>query len=108
MTARRGASWFGWALLAVTLAGLALRVVFIFTAGPSHVAGDYPPTQKLSGDAVYYHEGANLLATGHGYIDPYRYLYGRASRSPSPTVGSSPSSRPRGTRSPPPATRRST
>ena len=30
----------------------------------------------LGGDAVYYHEAANLLADGKGFIDPYRYLFG--------------------------------
>ncbi len=53
-------------IMAIALAGLLLRVVFIFTIAPSSV----------SGDAYYYHHGANLLANGEGYIDPYRYNLG--------------------------------
>ena len=32
----------------------------------------------LSGDGVYYHEAANLLADGLGFTEPYRYLHGGA------------------------------
>ena len=32
----------------------------------------------LSGDALYYHEAARLLADGFGFIEPYRYLHGGA------------------------------
>ncbi|HEX7096947.1 MAG TPA: glycosyltransferase family 39 protein [Acidimicrobiales bacterium] len=31
---------------------------------------------KLEGDAFFYHHGANLLADGKGFIDPYLYIYG--------------------------------
>ena len=31
---------------------------------------------KLSGDAVFYHEASNLLAKGHGWINPYMYRLG--------------------------------
>lgn len=34
--------------------------------------------EPLTGDAFYYHEAANLLADGKGFIDPYRYVYGGA------------------------------
>lgn len=30
----------------------------------------------MEGDAFYYHHGANLLADGKGFIDPYLYVYG--------------------------------
>ena len=65
---RRRPRWtrFATALLLITLAGLGLRLAFIYTAAP----------EKLGGDAIYYHEGANLLADGKGYIDPFRYLFG--------------------------------
>ncbi len=32
----------------------------------------------LSGDALYYHEAARLLADGFGFIEPYRFLHGGA------------------------------
>jgi hypothetical protein len=66
MTTTRRWSRFATILLLVTLAGLGVRLVFIY-AGTN---------EKVGGDALYYHEGANLLAEGKGYIDPYRYLFG--------------------------------
>jgi 4-amino-4-deoxy-L-arabinose transferase-like glycosyltransferase len=51
------------ALGAIAAAGLAVRVVFVLS------------TRNLyrNGDAAYYHYQANLLATGHGFIEPYSY-----------------------------------
>jgi hypothetical protein len=66
MSTRPRWSRFATALLLITVAGLGVRLVFIATAAP----------EKLGGDALYYHEGAKLLADGEGYIDPYRYLFG--------------------------------
>jgi len=66
MSRRPRWSRFATALLLITVAGLGLRLAFIATDAPT----------KLGGDALYYHEGANLLADGKGYIDPYRYLFG--------------------------------
>ena len=60
---------FRWRLTLVTLAGLAIRVLYVMFVE----RGD-----PLSGDAVYYHEAANLLADGMGFIEPYRYLHGAA------------------------------
>lgn len=57
------------ALTVIALAGLGLRVLYIATWAPHSV-------EELGGDARYYHEAANLLADGKGFIDPYRYLYG--------------------------------
>ena len=53
-------------LLVIVLLGLALRVVY---------ASAVAPDLALSGDARYYHEAANLLADGHGFIDPVRHEY---------------------------------
>ncbi len=59
-------SRFATALLLITLAGFGIRLAFIATAAP----------EKLGGDAIYYHEGAKLLADGKGYMEPFRYLFG--------------------------------
>ena len=53
-------------LVALVLLGLALRLVYAVT-----VADDL----ELSGDARYYHEAANLLADGKGFIDPVRHEF---------------------------------
>ena len=62
-------SGFAIALAIIALIGLALRLTALEVSGPT-------TNDQLMGDAVYYHEAANLLADGKGYIDPYRYLYG--------------------------------
>jgi 4-amino-4-deoxy-L-arabinose transferase-like glycosyltransferase len=51
------------ALLAITAAGLAWRVAYVWFIR-RHV------TLHIS-DALYYHASANLLATGHGFILPF-------------------------------------
>jgi len=56
-------------ILVLALVGLAIRLAYVLTirwGGP------------LSGDGVYYHEAANLLADGLGFTEPYRYLHGGA------------------------------
>lgn len=53
-------------LVAITAVGLALRLVYALAVAP-----DLP----LSGDARYYHEAANLLARGKGFIDPVRHEF---------------------------------
>jgi len=56
-------------VLTLALVGLAIRLAYVLTVrwgGP------------LSGDGVYYHEAANLLADGLGFTEPYRYLHGGA------------------------------
>ena len=50
----------GW-LVALTVAGLALRVLFALT-----VYGNELP----AGDGAYYHEQANAVSEGEGFIDP--------------------------------------
>jgi len=56
-------------LLLIVLAGFAGRIVSMSLWAPTTRA-------DLGGDAVYYHEAANLLADGKGFIDPYRYIFG--------------------------------
>jgi peptidoglycan/LPS O-acetylase OafA/YrhL len=56
---------FGLWLAVVTLAGLAVRLVYLF--------GWRNPWPVL-GDPYYYHHGANLLADGEGYVHPYQFL----------------------------------
>ena len=56
-------------VLVLALVGLAIRLAYVLSVrwgGP------------LSGDGVYYHEAANLLADGLGFTEPYRYLHGGA------------------------------
>jgi len=57
-----------WILLLAGL-GLVVRVAYVLLVE----RGD-----PLSGDGVYYHEAANLLADGLGFTEPYRYLHGGA------------------------------
>jgi 4-amino-4-deoxy-L-arabinose transferase-like glycosyltransferase len=61
MTARRFAIW----LAVVAALGLALRLIYLEAA----------PMTLISGDGSYFHVGANLLAEGKGYIQPYAYAY---------------------------------
>jgi Dolichyl-phosphate-mannose-protein mannosyltransferase len=56
--------WFPWALGAVTVGALALRVVYVLV-----VRRDFSP----GGDAYFYHAGANLLSDGKGFISPFFY-----------------------------------
>ena len=51
-------------LLLVMLAALAWRVGYVLVT---------KRTAPVWGDSVAYHDGANLLATGKGFIDPLRY-----------------------------------
>jgi len=57
--------WFAVSLLAVTVAGLALRVAYVWFSRRHAVFG---------GDPLYYHSGAELLARGDGFINPYAYV----------------------------------
>ncbi len=47
-----------------TVVGLAIRLITVYSQ-PNKVAG---------GDAYFYHYGANLLVSGHGFINPYLYI----------------------------------
>ena len=60
---------FGRWLALLVAAALVLRVAYVLVVE----RGD-----PLSGDGVYYHEAANLLADGLGFTEPYRYLHGGA------------------------------
>ncbi len=60
MRARRFASW----LLAATLVGLAVRLIFIF---------QWKYDQGIGGDSAYYHYQANALAQGLGFVDPWSW-----------------------------------
>jgi len=55
----------------IALVGLAWRVTYVLV-WRRHVA--------LWGDAYFYHESANLIATGHGFIDPYDFNFAHVAR----------------------------
>jgi 4-amino-4-deoxy-L-arabinose transferase-like glycosyltransferase len=55
--------WWLW-LGSWTLVGLAIRLITVYR-DPNKIAG---------GDAYFYHYGANLLVSGHGFINPYLYI----------------------------------
>lgn len=57
---------FGKRLFLIWLIGLAIRLGYVL----------FLVEDGLSGDALAYHHGANLLADGQGMIDPFRYLFG--------------------------------
>src|SRR4051794_10959000 len=61
--APRAQAWrsFGPALAAVAAAGLALRLVYVLALTPD---------LEGRGDSQYYHRLANLIADGHGFVDP--------------------------------------
>ncbi len=54
-------------MAAAVLVGVAIRLVFAFTAGP-----DDPLDFGIS-DPSYYHYQANLVAEGVGFVDPFDY-----------------------------------
>jgi 4-amino-4-deoxy-L-arabinose transferase-like glycosyltransferase len=58
---RREQRW-RWALLAVCLVALGVRLVYLF---------NWQAVEEIGGDAWYYHEAANLLADGEGFVHPY-------------------------------------
>lgn len=60
-----GGRRFRLALAAITVVGLAWRVIYVMVSR-RHAF--------VWGDAFYYHNGANLLADGHGFIEPADYL----------------------------------
>jgi 4-amino-4-deoxy-L-arabinose transferase-like glycosyltransferase len=62
--AHDGPAWFMPALAAVTLLGFAVRVAYVLIAKQD---------KPFGGDAFFYHRGANLLADGHGFIEPFGY-----------------------------------
>ena len=60
--------WFAWALAAVAVVGLGVRVAYVLLQRTDIDFG---------GDARFYHEGANLLADGKGFISPFAQDAGR-------------------------------
>jgi 4-amino-4-deoxy-L-arabinose transferase-like glycosyltransferase len=59
----RPTKW-NWWLIAIGLVGLGVRLAYTFTV-QYHV--------HIGGDSFYYHFGANLLADGKGFIQPYDF-----------------------------------
>jgi len=51
-------------LVAIVVGGLALRVAYVWI---------YRRDTAYGGDPLYFHLGANLLASGHGFINPYAF-----------------------------------
>jgi 4-amino-4-deoxy-L-arabinose transferase-like glycosyltransferase len=59
-------SSFNWALIGIAAAGVAIRLLYVYVLSPD---------VKGVGDWYYFHWGANLLASGHGFIEPFTYTY---------------------------------
>lgn len=79
MTRRLSRFWL--ALILIVVLGFGVRIVSMALWAPHKLPDtvllDCPSYKVyLCGDAVYYHDAANLLADGKGFIDPYRYQYG--------------------------------
>jgi 4-amino-4-deoxy-L-arabinose transferase-like glycosyltransferase len=55
-------------MFVITILAVTVRVVYVLVDRKGISFG---------GDAYFYHEGANLLAQGHGFIEPYFYHLGR-------------------------------
>ena len=99
MNKRSGIRW----ILVLTGLGLMVRLAYVLFVE----RGD-----PLSGDGVYYHEAANLLADGLGFTEPYRYLHGGGQEAlfvadPTSLATTANTAPPSATLNPPPATRRS-
>jgi peptidoglycan/LPS O-acetylase OafA/YrhL/4-amino-4-deoxy-L-arabinose transferase-like glycosyltransferase len=58
-------SRFGLWLAAVAVLGLAIRLIYVF---------GWKNPGLNAGDAEYYHEGANFLADGRGYLHPFQLI----------------------------------
>ena len=56
----RGGRWI-WALAAICAVALGIRVGYVL---------GWRDVSSVGGDAGYYHDGANLLADGHGFVHP--------------------------------------
>ncbi len=56
--------WWIW-LEVVTLLGFGIRLATVLGR----------PNRRPGGDAYYFHNAANLLAEGHGFIDPWNYAH---------------------------------
>lgn len=62
VTLGRPSTRFLWWLVAIVVAGAALRLGYVWF--------DRRPVGLLFNDGVYYHYGANVLADGHGFVNP--------------------------------------
>jgi 4-amino-4-deoxy-L-arabinose transferase-like glycosyltransferase len=60
-------NWFAWGLTGIVLLGFAIRVFYIL---------NWRASVPVHGDAVFYKEGAALLADGKGWINPFDYNAG--------------------------------
>lgn len=60
----RAGRWFVIGLVAIVVAGWAIRLIYVWHWRQHTVFG---------GDPLYYHLGADLLADGKGFINPYAY-----------------------------------
>ena len=58
---------FHWILLGIAAAAVTIRLVYIYVLSPD-VRG--------VGDWYYFHWQANLIASGHGFIEPFSYMFG--------------------------------
>ncbi|MGZ4728556.1 MAG: ArnT family glycosyltransferase [Acidimicrobiales bacterium] len=56
--------WFVIGLVVVVLAGWAIRLLYVW---------HWRQYTLFGGDPLYYHSGAKLLASGHGFVNPYAY-----------------------------------
>jgi 4-amino-4-deoxy-L-arabinose transferase-like glycosyltransferase len=57
---------FHWALFAIVAVAVAVRLVYVYVLAPDVVG---------AGDWHYFHWQANLIASGHGFIEPYSYMF---------------------------------
>ena len=63
-----------WTLVAITLIGFGIRVFYILDdRAPLVHKHAATCSQELQGDAIFYHCGAQLLADGKGFINPFDY-----------------------------------
>jgi hypothetical protein len=64
--AKPGTGTFWWWLLGLAIVAFALRVIYTFTISPG--------LAPISDDSFYYYS-SNLIAQGHGYSQPFDYLF---------------------------------
>src|SRR6516164_4537486 len=67
-TAPHNDRWFVPALALTAIAALGVRITYVLIDRAD---------KSVGGDAHYYHAGANLLAQGHGFIQPNAYALGQ-------------------------------
>ena len=57
---------FDWILVGIAGAAVAIRLFYVYVLTPDVVG---------AGDWHYFHWQANLIASGHGFIEPYSYMF---------------------------------